>query len=62
MTDREYWKMFEQTGNIQDYLNYRRSLSSGAGGSYEDEDYYGRIGDMGEEDRRSRSGDYPFDA
>lgn len=63
MTEQEYWKMFEQTGDIENYLNYRRSLGAyGAKDGYDNENDDGRTGDMGEQDRRSGSGDYPFDA
>jgi hypothetical protein len=64
MIDRDYWTAFEQTGSVDDYLNYKRSLGAdGAeGDEYEHEDDDRRFGNMGEQDWRGRQGDYPFDA
>lgn len=63
MTSREYWEAFEKTGRIQAYINYKRSLGAmGAIDNYDDENDDGRFGNMGTQDGRGRSGDYPFDA
>lgn len=63
MTSRDDWEIFEKTGQVQAYLNYKRSLgATGAAGNYDDENDDGRLGNMGTQDGRGRSGDYPFDA
>ena len=48
-----YWKRFEATGNIADYLEYVKHIQSGFEYEEYDEDFCGWTGDMGEEDGRS---------
>lgn len=64
MTERDYWELFEVTGNISDYLSYRRSLaaSSRIEEDNNDETDDRGFGDLGKQDRRGGSGDYPFNA
>ena len=46
-----YWKRFESTGNVKDYIEYLKHINREDISEETDEDFCGWFGDMGEEDR-----------
>ena len=63
MTSEYWWKRFEATGKIEDYLSYRQTAGRAgydAEDLYEDDDEWS--GDMGEPDRGGGSGYYTDDS